>query len=559
MNIDGSPTEAVATSHWPRPITRRRFLHGAVALGGSALLGDTLAACGSSSSANTQTGKSTLYVANFGDMQNLDPFTTSNDQVTNEMQTNLYALPLTFKVPGFTSNGVPYANPNVFMGDAALGWQWNPARTEITFTLRPGIRFPDGTPLNAQAVKYSLDRCFELQAVGYFLFTMVGVTKKSQVRVVDDRHFKFVLPAPASLLLGNMAQFYGTAIINPTVVKQHAPASDPLAKTWLKTNVAGSGSYVLQNWNVGSGWTLAANPHAWSPPKTKTVQFRIVPDAQERELLVRSGTVDLALGIPVKDVAQLQSDSALRVVSAPTRIVGFAGFNVLKKPFDNTLVRQALSYAVPYQTIMQQVMKGQGIQLKSPIPQGMPTSDFSFWRYDTDYSKAKQMLAQAGYPSGFSTTLDVAIGTPTDEQTALWIQQGFQQAGVHVQVNTMPSAAFNTKLQAHQHDFFISTNWVSINNDPFYHLFWLFAQSCCTYGNYMERQIVDLVNKWVNKPTDDPGRIAASKQAQKIIVDAAPWIFLYQPPQITVMRKNVQGYTFYSADDFIRYGQLYKT
>jgi peptide/nickel transport system substrate-binding protein len=409
-------------------------------------------------------------------------------------------------------------------------------------------------------VKFSLDRCFDVKAVGSFLFSMVGVSDKSQIDVLDDHNIRFTLPKPTSLLYGNMAMFYGSALMNPATVKAHATAADPTAQGWLKTHTAESGPYTLKDWNVGSGWTLEANPNFWEPVQSKTVQFQVIPDAQQRELLIKSGKVDLALGIPLKDVPSLKKDPNLNVVSLPTRAVAFAGFDVTAKPFDNKLVRQAVLYAVPYATIMREVLKGQGVQLKSPIPAGTPDSDFGYWHYNTNVAKAKSLLKQAGYPNGFSTQLDIQTGNPVDEQTATWIQQGLQKAGINVSINKQPSAAFTAQLQAKKHPFwFSSTSWISINNDPLYHLYWLFAQDCCTYGKYVNPKVKGLVDKWVNAPLNDKGRIAAVRQAQKIIVDDAPWVFLFQTPQIYVTRKNVKGLVFYPTDLFLRYQYFRKT
>jgi peptide/nickel transport system substrate-binding protein len=357
-----------------------------------------------------------------------------------------------------------------------------------------------------------------------------------------------------------MAMFYGSAIMNPAIVKAHVTSSDPTAQGYFKTHTAESGPYTLKNWNVGSGWTLEANPDFWEPVATKTVQFQVIPDAQQRELLVKSGKVDLALGIPLKDVPSLRKASNLNVVSVPTREVAFAGFDVTKKPFDNKLVRQAILYAIPYQTIMQQVLHGQGVQLKSPIPAGTPDSSFSYWHYNTDYAKAKSLLAKAGHPKGFSMQLDIQTGNAIDEQTASWIQQGLQKIGISVSINKQPSAAFTAQLQAKKHPFwFSSTSWISINNDPLYHLYWLFDQSCCTYGNYLNPRVQKLVNTWVNAPLNDPRRKAAVHQAQQIIVEDAPWIFLFQPPQVYVTAKNVKGLVYYPTDLFLRYQYFSKT
>ncbi len=539
-------------------ISRRRFLGSAAALAGAAAIPEILAACGTSSTASQRPSSGSLLVATYGDMQNLDPYTTSSDDITDEMLANLYALPTTFKVPGPSIDGVPAANPDVFMPQAAYSWSWNADQTELTFAFRPGITFPDGTPLDANAVKASWDRSFDLKATGYFLFAMVGITDKSQVVVVDPTHLKLVMPQPSSLLMGNLNQFYSTAIINMKQLQPHTSASDPQGETWLKTNVAGSGPYVLESWNHGSSWTLKANPRYWSPPRTRSITFQIVPDVQERELLVESGKVDIARGIPVKDVPALRAQKDLTVIAVPSRYTVFAGMNVSMKPFDNKLLRQAFSYAVPYDTIMKEVMHGLGVQLKGPIPQGMPTSDFSFWHYDTDYARARALLAQAGYPNGLSTQLSVIDGVDTDEETAIWIQQGLQKIGVQVTINKMPASAYNAQLQARSLPFFINSEWVSINNDPFYQLFWLFSADCCTYARYQNPSIMSIINQWIDKPASDPGRIAASKRAQQIIVDDAPWIFLYQPPDIYVQRSNVKGFVYEPADSFIRYERLYK-
>jgi peptide/nickel transport system substrate-binding protein len=557
--------EALESLPWERRIDRRALLAGTAVAGGliagsGALASAAKAAPRYRASYTRRRAADTIFVANYGDMQNLDPHTSSADTVTGDILTNLYAIPVTFVVPhGTGAGGIGYANPNKFRGQAVQGWKLGKGGKEVTFTVRKGIKFPDGSPLDASAIKYSLDRCLDVKAVGSFLFAMVGITNKKQFELLDDRHIRFHLPRASSLLFGNMAMFYGSAILNPAIVKQHATGSDKTAQGWLKTHAAESGWYTLKEWDVGSGWTLESNSDFWEPARTKTIQFQVIPDAQQRELLIRSGRVDMALGVPIKDVPTLKKDANLRVLSIPSRAVAWAGFDVTQKPFDDKLVRQAFCYAIPYSTIMREVLHGQGVQLKSPIPKGTPGSNFSYWHYDTDYDKAKSLLAKAGYSKGFSVQLDIPTGNPLDEQTASWIQQGLQRIGVDVSINKQPAAAFTSQLQAKKHKFWFSSSaWISINNDPLYHLYWLFAQDCCTYGKYQASKIVSLVNKFVNRPLNDPARVRAVNEAQRTIVDDAPWIFLYQPPQIYVLRKSVSGFVYYSSDQFLRYGSLTK-
>jgi peptide/nickel transport system substrate-binding protein len=562
---DNERPDGAAPEVWEAPLDRRELLVKTAAVGGalaasSALASQVAAAPHAHSRVRRGAQAKTLFVANYGDMQNLDPHTSSADTVTGDILTNLYSIPATFKVPKRVGpGGIRYANPNQFLGQAVQSWKWNRKKTEITFTVRRGLQFPDGTPLDAEAIKYSLDRCLGVAAVGSFLFGMVGVTKPGQFELLDSRHFKIHLPKPTSLLFGNMAMFYGSAILNPKIVKEHATKADKYAQGWLKTHAAESGWYTLDDWDVGSGWTLAANPEFWEPTRTKEIRFQVIPDAQQRELLIRSGRVDMALGIPLKDVERLRRDPNLKVLSIPSRSVAWAGFDVTSKPFDNKLVRQAVLYAIPYNTIMREVMRGEGVQLRSPIPKGTPYSNFSYWHYNTDYDKAKSLLTKAGYPRGFDAQLDIPAGNPVDEQTAAWMQQGLQRAGIDVSINKRPAAAFTGQLQAKKHQFwFSSQSWISINNDPFYHLYWLFAQDCCTYGKYQNPRVVRLINKYVNRPLNDPARIRAVNEVQRIIVEDAPWVFMFQPPWIAVLRRNVRGFVYYSTDQFIRYGDLVK-
>src|SRR5918995_2799999 len=181
---------------WESAVTRRAFLHRSAALGGSLSLAGLLAACGGDEEAGpaggtgTSAGKDTITVAHFSDMQNLDPHTSSADTATQEVLTNIYDVWLTYRVPGTEQDGVDWANVNEFKPWAAESWEYNADKTELTFTLRDGLKFADGSPLTADAVKFTTDRMFDIQAVASFLFAIVGITKKNQLEVVDKRRFK---------------------------------------------------------------------------------------------------------------------------------------------------------------------------------------------------------------------------------------------------------------------------------------------------------------------------------------------------------------------------------
>ena len=127
-----------------------------------------------------------------------------------------------------------------------------------------------------------------------------------------------------------------------------------------------------------------------------------------------------------------------------------------------------------------------------------------------------------------------------------------------MQIQQLPGAAFAARLQKHDLPFFFFNNWISINNDPYYHLYWLFSSPCCNYTNYKSPMVNQTINKWLLS-TNKSARDAGSMQMQKTIVDDAPWAFLYQPDFVLAMRSNVKGYTYYSSDRFTRFKFISKS
>jgi peptide/nickel transport system substrate-binding protein len=513
---------------------------------------------GHASSATRSADTKTLVVAVASDIQNLDPTLSSADVSTQELLTNVYDWLIDYKV--VNQGGHSIGSPNQFVGAIAKSFSWNKSHTVVTFHLREGVKFANGDPLDAAAVKFTYDRIFKQNGVTAALTAMAAVKTGSSVKVVNPTTVSFDLTKANNLLFGNMAQF-GHSILDPKVVQPHVTTADPYAHNWLSSNIDGTaqGPFVLDSWQHGSQWVLTKNPNYYGQkPKVDKVIFKIIPNASSRLALLKSGAVDIAYDLPLKDIKALQSASNVQVIRYPSRFVVFLGMNSKVKPFNNVKVRQAISYAVPYKTIISQVLQGYGRQLTSPIPFGTPTHTDKYFVYKTDYTKAKQLLTQAGYPNGFTTTLNVASGVDEGTETAVWVQQSLRKIGIKVQIQQLPGASFTSRLQKHQLGFFFFNNWISINNDPFYHLFWLFRSDCCDYTNYSNKTVWKAIdtNLLSNNPTK---RAAAANATQKQIMQDAPWVFLYQPDFVIAMRKNVHGYVYYSSDRFTRYKFLSKS
>jgi peptide/nickel transport system substrate-binding protein len=495
-----------------------------------------------------------LIVAVSGDLNSIDPPFSSGAPFQNEVITNLYDYLVEFGTKPDGKGGV-VGDLNSFAGKLAQSWTVSPDGTRVTFKLRPGARFANGDPVTVQDVKHAYDRIFGVKAVTAALTRMAAVEGPDSVRIVDPQTIEFTLSKGNPLLFGNMAQ-YGHGVTQEKALKPHASGDDPWATRWLKTNHAGGGPFALERWTPGAEIVLRRNEHYWAgPAKLKQVVFKIVPEAATRTLLLRQGAVDVATDLPFQDVLALQQDPNVEVLSFPSTIVKYIAMNLKVPPFDQVKVRQAIAYAVPYDTILKEVVKGFGRQLKSLAPEGMLTADPSLWRYQTDPARARQLLAEAGLGQGFKTTLTVRAGFPADEQIAVWVQSALRPLGVEVAIEKLPLAGYTDRLRKKEMAFFVH-EWLSINNDPFYHYFWLAKPGCCNYANYENPQVTGLIQEYM-LTTDARARGEASRRVQQLFMEDAGWVLLYQPDVIVTMRKSVKGYIYW-PDRYTRYHTLFK-
>lgn len=305
---------------------------------------------------------------------------------------------------------------------------------------------------------------------------------------------------------------------------------------------------------------LDANPnyYAGTPTLSRVIQT-IVPEPTQRLLLIQRGEVDMVMIPPVKDIEALAEDPNLQVVSVPSTRNWLFEMNTAIPPFDKKEVRQAVSFAIPYTNIVNDVFRGFAQESRSLVGKGMPGSDFSFWKYDTDLQQAAELLEAAGFPNGegaASITISVRADSEEAERTAVLIQANLREIGLDASIQKLAFAPFNEQEQSKQLQAFID-EWISWVNDPWYHLFWhVRSDSPSNYTNFANDEVDALATEWVLS-TDVEGRLEASKRVQEIVIEEAPLAFLAQPNWNVVMRANVRGYAYYN-DELNRYAFMSK-
>jgi peptide/nickel transport system substrate-binding protein len=456
-----------------------------------------------------------------------------------------------------TTNGVT----GKYVGQLATSWNLDRATNTLTFHLRQGVKFSDGTPFTSADVKFSFLRGLK-DPLSYLpsVMKMLTITSPNQITTPDAStvvfHFQKFNPFTYELL-----SIWATGIMSEKAVKANATAKDPWANAWLKTHMVSTGPYVLSRSTPGVEYDFSPNPDYWGTsqyPCNGGIVVKVTPNASDRLLLIKKGGVDVARSLDYKDIAALQKDSNLQVLRYATPDMRELGLNNNVKPFDNVTVRQAIAYAIPYQQILQTVWSGYASPLQSIVPPGQPTSAPSTWPYKTNLAKAKQLLTKAGFPDGFSTTLYTRSEDNEDQQAAVLIQESLAKIGVKVTIQKMLTAAYAAKEFGQRDMPMFFWNWISFVNDPYYGF--TFLTQCkqgTNFANFCNPQVDALIAKGMYEPNPSK-RAAISRQIQKLVAQGATHIGLGTPDSIVVMSKNVRGW-FQQSDLNARYFTLWKS
>lgn len=498
--------------------------------------------------------KETIIFAVKGDLENIDATFTGANETSQTVCEQIYEKPFHHKV--VQADGYKAVTPELAPATFE-SYDISPDGKTITLHIGEGRRFADGTPVTAEAVRFTWQRCFETKGIGQFYLSMGGVESIDDIEVIDDKTLALHLSKPNRFILQTMS-VQNTAPVNPKAIKEHATDDDPWAIEWLKTHGAGSGPWVLESWTPGTEMVLTPNEYYWQgPSKLKKVIMRVVPEAADRVLLLKSGAIDMALDIPSDDLVEFEKDPNVKVISVTrSRFQLWLGMNCQMPPFDNQKVRQAINYAIPYDTILEEVYRGYAEPFRSPIPAGMPTHTDEFWHYETDLEKAKELLAEAGYPDGFKSTLTIIQGMEEHEAMAVWIRDNLKKIGVDLEIEILTPTAFVTEMRKRSRPMHISFFHMWIN-DPYYSLFWTHrSDSDYNYAAYENEEVDRLLSTYMLSD-DLEARDEASRRMQQLIVEEASWAYLATPNYNIAMRADVEEW-FYNYNRLVWFWPMYK-
>ena len=481
----------------------------------------------------------TLVVGLVAEPVNLDPAQVT-DLNSNRVGRRIVETLVTF--PDESTQVVP-----------GLAESWTVSRDGLryTFRLRRNVHFHDGTPLNAEAVKDSIERQINpehpFHKLGKYPFANYFFGNVKAVEVVDAATVEFVLKEPRASFLAVLTAG-AASIVSPTAVKKLG--------TDYALSPVGTGPFKYASWERGQRVVLEKNPTYWRfPVKLERVVYRPIVEDQARLTELLTGALDLIVGTPPDYVGQLESNPKVTLLKQVGAHVWYLGINNQKKPFDDKRVRQALNYAVNKEAIVRDVLKGTGSLSAGPVLPKTWGADAGLKPYPYDPERARKLLAEAGFPNGFSTTLWVpesGSGMQSPVAMSTVIQSNLKAVGVNVALQTMEWGAYLAKLRSKEQELF-ALSWMAGNEDPDMVMYPLLHSSQWTPNGpnralYKNEKFDELLHQ-ARLTTDDKKRADLYRQAQRILVDDAPWIFVDHEIQTAAHVKRVQGFKLHPSFD----------
>lgn len=414
----------------------------------------------------------------------------------------------------------------------------NPEPNVYVFTLHQGIKFQDGTDLNAEAVKFNLERHIKDPKAT----TIQDVKDITSIETPDPYTVKITLAKPFAPFTSRLTTGAGF-IQSPAAIQK---LGDNLQRDLTG---AGSGPYKFDSWQPDNQIVLEKNPDFWrkdasgSPmPYLDRIVIKPFPDENVQLTNVKTGDADaLAGNPPLKDVSSLQQSTDVNLSEIPGVGFQFVFLNTTKLPFDNVAVRRALAYALDRDQIVQAVLFGHGTSLALPVPPSVAWAyqkDTPYARRDID--KAKQELASAGVSGPIAFSLQISNASPQLQQVAELMKDQIKDAGFDMEIQLIEFATIVQNGNTGDYQA-LNLGW-SGAVDPDGDLYpLLYTNSGFNFAKYSSAALDKALDDGrVN--LDQSTRAAAYAQAQQVILQDQPMIVLYSQAQIATARKNVQQY-----------------
>ncbi|WAA12244.1 ABC transporter substrate-binding protein [Fervidibacillus halotolerans] len=469
-----------------------------------------------------------------GDSTSLDPGATTEGEA--------------FKVTvNIFENLINFGEQNTEL-EPGLAVDWNVSDDGLvyTFQLREGVKFHDGTDFNAEAVVVNFERWKNGNAgtsgdqTPFPYYQSMFGDNIEKVEATGEYEVQFTLKHPQAVFLKNIAMS-PFAITSPAALEKYGDK--------INENPVGTGPYKFVEWQRNDRIVIEKFDDYWDSeyPKIDKIIFRSIPDNSARLNALKTGDVDLIDGINYSDVAAIEADSNLQIFTRPSMNVGYLGLTTTRGPLQNKLVRQALNHAVDKEAIIAAFYEGYAEPAKNPMPPVISGYNDDIEDYPYDLERAKELLAEAGYPDGFEMELWAMPVPrpymPDGQKVAQAIANTFEQIGVKVEIVSYEWGTYLEKTAAGEADAFM-LGWTGDNGDADNFLYTLLDKDNIGTNNYTYYSNDELHEILVQaqRVSDEEQRVELYKKAQEIIKEDAPWIPLVHSQPLLAGRADIKNF-----------------
>ena len=481
--------------------------------------GETQAA--SESAEGGKITKTDIVIAQAADIVSLDP-AGQNDTTSGVLMKHAY------------SNLLDVDNDGNIVPDLAESYEMK-SDTEYVFKLREDACFWDGTPVTAQDVKFSLERAKEMPQ------TKSNSARIDEVIVNGDHEVTIKLKEPYAAFKAIITQ-HNLSIVSEAAV---TAAGDNYGDV---DNIMGSGPYVVTEWVPNDHYILTRNENYWGEmPITTSITCRVIPEGSARTIALEAGEVDIVWVVDPTDCTNVESNPDVQLLSAPSVSIDYLGMNTKQEKFSDKRVRQAINYALDKQTFVDTIMEGRAIIANSYINAAIPGWTDEVEAYPHDPEKAKELLAEAGYPNGFDCTIYVNGDLRT--RSAQIIQAQLAEVGINVDISTYEWGALLDSLNAGDHEMYL-LGWSNTSLDPdasVYQLFYSENMGAAGNRSFYANDEVDKLIVDGQKESDETKRMEIYKELQEVLHEESPWCPLFYKQNNVGVRADLKGFKLHKG------------
>jgi peptide/nickel transport system substrate-binding protein len=498
--------------------------------------------------ARAQARNETLLLVTENGPNNLDIHGVGTNRPGYEASWNCYDRLITHEKKTLPDGSLSYDRDKF---KPELAEDMNVGDMSVTFKLKKNAKFQDGTPVTAKDVKWSFERAISVGGFPTVQMKAGTLVNKDQFVVVDDSTFRVDFIKKDRLTIPDLAVIV-PGIYNSQLVLKNATEQDPWGLEYTKQNTAGSGAFKVTSWKPGVEVVYERND-AWvgdKLPELKKVIWRTIPSGGNRRALMERGDADISFDLPPKDFTEMKQEAKLKMISNPIGNGMYSvELNVVKPPFDNVKIRQAVAYAIPYKNLVESAMFGNCNPLF-----GGPSNEISTiaWPqptgYATDIDKAKALMQAAGV-GAIDTTISFDLGDAVKcEPIAELVQESLGKIGITTTINKVPGSNWRSEMAKKTMplmvDFF--SGWLDY---PEYFFIWCYSGQNAIFNtpSYVNPNMDALINGArdaaavgdnTKYATDVEGFISLAYQD-------VPRVPLFQPYLNVATQPNIAGYCYW--------------